>query len=275
MSTINIFQISLEIWGCIISSILCILLGTISFTANDIAGKTLWRMILINNLLLVSDALAYLYRGDLTPLGVTMTRSCNFSLFALEYILLGMFVYYVTCITSSQKAYIAMRWKYLAYGLLIIGFAGLFLTQMTGLYYSFDETNHYQRESGIWISFAVCVAVVILCFIRLFVHRNSFEKSEKATFFLCMMIFFVCMVVQFLCYGLSLINIGLTVVLLLIYLRHYKTQYDRYIQNKIEEAILDAETLVVWKSDATFASDSASGSTQRQTGEGQYEKHQV
>ena len=271
MSTINIFQISLEIWGCMISSILCILLGTVSFAANDIAGKTLWRMILINNLILVSDALAYLYRGDLTLLGVAMTRISNFLLFALEYLVLGMFVYYVTCITSSQRSYAAMRWKYLEYGFLFIGFSGLLLTQVTGLYYSFDATNHYQRGSGIWISFAVCVTVALLCFIRLFVCRNIFAKNEKETFVLCMGIFIVCMLVQFLCYGLSLINIGITVVLLLTYLRHCKTQYDKYVQTSIEEAIQDAETLVAWKSDATFTWDS----TQREIEEGQNEKRQV
>ena len=101
MSTINVFQISFEIWGCIIGIIVCILLGTASFETEDVVGKKLWKMILINNLLLVSDALAYIYRGDLTPLGVTMTRICNFSLFALENLLLVIFVRYVRQITGT------------------------------------------------------------------------------------------------------------------------------------------------------------------------------
>ena len=248
MSTINIFQISFEIWGCIISIIVCILMGTISFKTKDVIGKKLWRMILINNFLLVSDALAYIYRGDITPLGITMTRICNFALFALEYILLVIFVRYVKCITDNSENKSTTWWEYLAYTLQTAGFAGLIITQFTGLYYSFDDTNHYQRGNGIWISFAACGAVILICFFRLWLHRKKLSKSETSTFSLCIMIFFVCIVVQFIFYGLSLINIGITIALLLMYLRHYKMLYDMYINNSIEEAIRDTEALSAWKS---------------------------
>lgn len=248
MSTINIFQISFEIWGCIISIIICILLGTLSFETKDAVGKELWRMILINNFLLVSDALAYIYRGDLTPIGIAMTRICNFTLFALEYIILIIFVRYVKHITSYNEATSTTWWEYLTFILQAVGFAGLVITQFTGLYYSFDDTNHYQRGNGIWISFAVCGAVVLICFFRLWMHRKKLSKSQTSTFFLCIMIFFVCIVVQFIIYGLSLINIGITIVLLLMYLRHYTIQYDVYVNNSIEEAIRDTKALSTWKS---------------------------
>lgn len=265
MSTINIFQISFEIWGCIISIIICLLLGTISFETKDIAGKKLWRMILINNFLLVSDALAYIYRGDLTLIGVTMTRICNFALFALEYILIAIFVRYVKHITSFHDEKSTTWWEYLAFILQAVGFVGLVITQFTGLYYSFDDTNHYQRGNGIWISFAVCGAVIFLCFIRLWLHRKKFSKREISTFFLCIMIFFVCIVVQFIFYGLSLINIGITIALLLMYLRHYTILYDVYINNSIEEAIRDTKALLAWKSVSDFVAE--------QTPEVQYEEN--
>ena len=265
MSTINIFQISFEIWGCIISIIICILLGTISFEAQDVVGKKLWKMILINNFLLVSDALAYIYRGDLTPIGVVMTRICNFSLFALEYILIIMFARYVKHVTGQNEETFITRWEYPAFILMAIGFAGLVITQFTGLYYSFDATNHYQRGSGIWISFAVCAATVLICLFRLWMHRKRFGKNEISTFFFCIMIFFICIIVQFVFYGLSLINIGITIVLILMYLRHYTIQYDMYVNNSIEEAIRDTKAL--------FASKSVSDCAAEQTPEVQNEEN--
>lgn len=247
MSTINIFQISFEIWGCIISIIICILLGTISFETKDIAGKTLWRMLLINNFLLVSDALAYIYRGDLTPLGRIMTRISNFSLFALEEILLIVFVYYVKYITSDPGKKATLWWEYPVWMLQTVVFAGLVMTPFTGLYFSFDDTNHYQRGDGLWIHFAVCGVTILICFFRLWLCRKKLSNGETSTFLLCILVFLVCIAVQFLFYGLSLINIGLTICLLLMYLRHIKAQYDVQSNNRIEEAIRDTTALCAWK----------------------------
>lgn len=264
MSTINVFQISFEIWGCIIGIIVCILLGATSQEAKDPIGKKLWSMILMNNLLLVSDALAYIYRGDLSSLGIVMTRISNFSLFALEDLLLVTFIRYVKSITGCNEEKASKWWEYLSYGLLAAAFTGLLLTQLNGLYYSFDDTNHYQRGSGIWMNFAATGAVFLICVLRLLLRRKELSKSEASTFLLCVVVFLLCIAVQFLFYGLSLINIGTTISILMMYLSHYKAQYDAYIASSIEEAIRDTEALRAWKS----ASNGA-----EQERESAYEKH--
>ena len=247
MSTISIFQISFEIWGCIISIVTCILTGTISFKEDNL-GKRLWKMVLMNNFILVSDALAYIYRGDTTPLGVVMTHTANFSLFALEFTLLIMFVRYVKYLTDSKNSQRTEIWEYAALAILSVGFAGLIATQFTGLYYFFDNTNHYHRGNGAWISFASCIAVILICVVKLWLNRKVLSKNVKTTLFICVIIFSACIAVQFIFYGLSLINIGLTVSLLLMYLSHYKEQYDLYINNSIDEAVSDAQSIFSYKS---------------------------
>lgn len=248
MSNIHIFQISFEIWGCVISIIICLLLGSGSFEGKDIAGKQLWRIILVNNFLLVSDSLAYIYRGDMSPIGMVMTRVCNFLLFMLEDLLLAIFVRYVRTITDDQKSKFVMWWEALAYALLGASFTGLVITQFTGFYYAFDATNRYQRGVGIGMSFAACAAVILICVARLWTQRKKLSKDEKSTFLLCVLIIFICIAVQFLFYGLSLINVGMTIVFLLMYLRHYKMQYDAHMARSLEEAIRDTEALCAWKS---------------------------
>lgn len=260
MSIINVFQISFEIWGCVISIIICILLGNISFKTGDIVGKDLWKMILINNFLLISDALAYIYRGDSTPIGIAMTRISNFNLFALEYMILVIFVHFVKHITSCNVSKSITWWECLTFILQAAGFVGLIITQFTGFYYYFDNTNHYQRGNGIGISFAVFGAVILICFFRLFLQRKQLSKNEKSTFLFSIMILIVCIMVQFLFYGLSLINIGVTIALLFMYLRHYMNQCDLYLKSSIEEAIKDTEALSSWKSTSTCTEETQEAS---------------
>lgn len=247
MSTLNIFQISFEIWGCIISIIVCILMNTLSFK-EDALGKKLWKMILINNFILVSDALAYIYRGDTTLLGVAMTHASNFALYALELMLLVIFVRYVKCLTYEPGDCRPRIWEYAALIIPAVAFAGLIVTQFTGLYYFFDDTNHYRRGYGAWINFAACIAVILICTIKLWLSRKKLIKKFKTILSVCLIIFCVCIALQFMFYGLSLINIGITISLLLMYLSHYKTQYDLYVNNSIEEAVGDAQAILTYKS---------------------------
>lgn len=247
MSTINIFQISFEMWGCLISIAVCIMLGTITIREKDAVGKKLWAMLLVNNFILIADALAFIFRGDMTPVGLALTRISNFVVFAVEYILLLLFTLYVKDITGNGCAHSSHWWEYLVYAFEAVAFTGLVVTQFTGLYYSFDEMNYYHRSNGLWISFVSCGAILIICFARLYHHRSSFSRYMLSTFFLCIIIVFICLIIQFIVYGLSLINSGLTVVLLLIYARHFKIQYDLYIRDSIEKAVRDTEEYCAWK----------------------------
>ena len=246
MSTVNIFQISFEIWGCVISIIICLLLGGNTFKDKDEVGKCLWRMLLVNVLLLSCDALAYIYRGDQTFIGLVMTRVSNFSLFALEYVLLGLFTCYVRQLTGAS-ARLRAWWERIAWAFLALGMACLLITQLTGFYYSFDSTNHYQRGSGIWVSFAVCAAAVFACVVRLWAYRAHLIKTARTTIALCVGVFAVCILGQFVFYGLSLVNIGVTVVLLVLYLRHQKNQYVALLDKRVAKAIQDTQALCAWR----------------------------
>lgn len=257
MSTINIFQISFEIWGCIIGIIVCILMNAISFK-EDNTGKKLWKMVLINNFILVSDALAYIYRGDTTLLGVIMTHVTNFSLFALEYIFIIMMVRYVKCLTDSRNGQMTEIWEYIAFTLIGASFVGLMVTQFTGFYYFFDNTNHYQRGNGIWINFASCIIVIVICAIKIWLSRKVLSRHVKTMLSICVIVFTVCIAVQIIFYGVSLLNIGLTVSLLIMYIGHYKEQYNLHMNNCIDEAIKDTQSILSYRP----AKDSYSGKIQ-------------
>ncbi len=94
MSTINIFQISLEVWGIILSFILAIFSGSTVYRVGGVL-KNIWAMLLLNCMLLSCDTLAYIYRGVTSDIGVVMTRVSNFGVFFTEGILLWMFAYLI------------------------------------------------------------------------------------------------------------------------------------------------------------------------------------
>lgn len=243
MSTVEIFQISFEIWGCIISLIICTLLGSSPSQTDDPISRLLRKLVLVNNLLLVTDSLAYIYRGNLRIIGIAITRSCNFLLFAFEYLILFLVVRYIRLLTTPQESRRIFGWEISSWLLLSAAFAGLAATPFTGFYYFFNDTNHYQRGPYILVSFLLCAAVILICFLRLWKMRRLFSRHDIATFFFCILALCICIFMQFLFYGLSLISIGITIVFLLLYLRHYIKQYDLSVNKRILTAIHDTEVL--------------------------------
>lgn len=244
MSTINIFQISLEIWGCIISILVCMLFGTATLKNRDEIGIRLWTMILVNNILLACDALAYIYRGDATMLGTAMTRISNYGLFALEYVLLILYVGYIRYIVDESKGKRPL-WVWICHGIVLIMACLLAITPFTGFYFRFDVSNHYIRSNGIAFSFIGCGLVIFLCMYQLWKCRKQFERERVKVFAACVLILLVCIVLQFLFYGLSLINIGLTIILLLLYVRRRMEQYRSEIDRAVKVVIDDARELAM------------------------------
>lgn len=75
---------------------------------------------------------------------------------------------------------------------------------------------------------------------------------------ICVIVFTVCIAVQIIFYGVSLLNIGLTVSLLIMYIGHYKEQYNLHMNNCIYEAIKDTQSILSYRP----AKDSYSGQIQ-------------
>lgn len=244
MSTLNIFQISFEIWGCIIGIAIAMILGISTFRENDHTVKILWRMLLFNNIMLVCDALAYIYRGDLTNIGIVMTRISNYCMFLMQYFILYCFIGYVDRLTCEKHNFIWKKVAIISDGMAVLGLAA---TPFTNLYFSFDTLNRYSRGNGLWISFASCAAVIMICMWRLYTCRKQLSRNQTNIFFSCIVIFIGCMILQYLVYGLSLINMALTMCIQLLYFMHAKQQYENRYHQNIEQAIRDTTEFVTWK----------------------------
>ena len=99
--------------------------------------------------LLIADRQAYLYRGDVSSLGWWMVRICNFLVFFFTLAVIYNFnEYLMDLYTHEGKLRKAPGRLTLARGMGLLGMGLVILSQFTGLYYSFDEMNRYQRAPG-------------------------------------------------------------------------------------------------------------------------------
>lgn len=217
MSVINIFQVCIEIWGCVI----CIILGIMSCASVFRLDKSVvksWRVMLLNCFILVSDALAYIYNGDSSSVGMFMTRMANFCLFSFEAILVMFFVDFILTLTKEEgiESRDTLTYK-ITMPLAIIALIASISNPFTDVYYHFDEANHYMRSPGIILSFAALGMAILCCVVRLIKRKNMLSKSIMKAFSLSALFFVVAIVTQFIWYGISLINIAITLSLGIIF----------------------------------------------------------
>lgn len=234
MSALNIAQVCFEIWGCIISLIIGL------FTASEVkkkkSGNILWKMLLVNVLILVSDSLAYVYRGDISTVGIVVTRISNFMLLLLEYILLLLFSHYVQSVLEEHGVAFGRKWFAVIYVLLGIMTCALVITQFTGFYYYFDKTNHYCRGMGIVLNFAGTSLSIIIAVLQLIRMYKKIDLRHVKVQILIGILPIVAMLIQFVGYGISLLNLALTCSIIIGYLQYYFGRIKADADLLVEEA---------------------------------------
>lgn len=166
--------------------------------------------------LLWSDRLAYLYRGNETVLGFWMVRITNFLVYASILLVENGFNNYLFSLAKNRTD---CKSIYLKIGRLIavIGLVLLIISQFTGLYYTFDETNRYQRAGGFIICYLMPLILTALQFIFILKNKKIFSKPIFISTILFIAFPVVAGLVQILFYGLSLTSISIALSSIIIY----------------------------------------------------------
>ena len=170
-------------------------------------------------LLLVFDRYAYIFRGDTSTTGYWMVRISNFIVFLMILLIDWGFNHYIIDIvvddTDAKK--VPVRLKLIDY-LIAVGIILVIISQFTGLYYTFDETNHYQRSPGFLIG-AIIPVIVLVTQLTVVVHyRKHIGKGVFYSLILFTTLPIVATLLQLKLYGLSLINLTTGLMASLLYL---------------------------------------------------------
>ena len=195
------------------------LLALFSFISNSVSIRrkyALFAMSLGAMILLIADRQAYIFRGNISQLGFVMTGLSNFVVFFMTIAVIFAFnVYLIDYFEKEIKVQprILKISEYLCYVATFL----LIISQFTGLYYTFDENNLYQRSNG----FIICyVFPLLVLFIQLSVvikYRKRFKKHILLGLLFFTIVPLVASIFQIFMYGVSLTN--MTIVGLVILLR--------------------------------------------------------
>ena len=171
-------------------------------------------------LLLICDRHAYLFRGDESTLGYWMVRITNFGVFFLTIFALFAFGLYLNDLykekTGEEKLPLRLR---LVKWVALVGTVLLVISQFTGIYYTFDATNHYVRGPVFILCYVFPVIMQLLELSVIVQLQRRLSSRMLAILVVFTILPFVASVVQIFTYGLSLTNIamGITAVLLYIF----------------------------------------------------------
>ena len=178
-------------------------------------------------LLLISDRLAYAYRGDVSNVGYVIVRVCNFLVYLLSLMLAHSFnLYLMDLYRNEGKLKNMPKRLVLTEVTFFFGVIMLIISQFTGLYYTFDEYNRYQRAP----LFMLCyIFPVVIAFFQLTViidFRRSLDRKTLIPLILFTVVPYIATILQVFFYGLSLTNISSVGMVVLVYFFEIRKMND-------------------------------------------------
>ncbi len=220
---------------------ICFVLAILSFLTNTLSKKRRRALVILEfvaSLLLIMDRFAYQYRGNVSTLGYWMVRISNFSVFFLSIAIIYHFNnYLIDLLTNEGKLEKVPRRLRCVQYLCLVGVLLLIISQFTGLYYTFDEYNRYQRSPAYLLSYIFTLGCLLFQLDVIFEYANRIRKTIRILLVTFTMFPLLAAIVQLFCYGLSLINItlvGETIMLFMFVLTDMNKTIDKANNLKIE-----------------------------------------
>ena len=189
-------------------------------------------------LLLLSDRYAYLYRGITSALGWWMVRITNFTVFFLWPFMLYVFTLYLIDLYTNEGGLTRVPRRLQACKIIFaVAAVLLIIAHFTGLYYTFDELNQYQRAPLMPLSYVPLVIIMILQQSVVIQYRKRLSRGITISLVLHSIIPFIASILQLFFYGVSLTNIalnGVAVAVFIFALSNMDNALEKARRNELE-----------------------------------------
>ena len=216
-------------------------------TLSDKRKAILMSMELGSMLIVLFDRYAYIYRGDTGPGGYWMVRISNFIVFFMTVFVIHTFDLYfadiLICDLHTSEA--PKRLKAVSY-LGIIGEILVIVSQFTGLYYTFDETNHYQRSSGFILCYLIPILMNMLIVSVIIQYYRRLNRGIRFSLLMFTFLPLVAGVLQIFMYGISLTNlvmVSMTIIVYIYALRDMNATLAKVNKAKLESLTEEGESM--------------------------------
>jgi hypothetical protein len=134
--------------------------------------KAIIACLLMNTVINIADAMAYVYRGDPTNVGFIMVRISNFVVFAGMFALLAFGNKLLDTLLEERGAGENKKQRNTVYGLCGAGVALIVLSSFLGFLYSFDSQNLYHRGILYPVLPVLAAAAVFILFFPV-IHKQA------------------------------------------------------------------------------------------------------
>jgi len=202
MTIVQYIHFAAEVWGTLFS-ILAIVIVLMTRYSDKKGGRKLCFLMVCVALLMLSDSLAWIFRGNVEPAGYYIVRIANFSAFLFGFLAIPLSAEYFSHIISKRSGIQGLYWTNIEWGIFSVATACLIVNQFVPFIYDFDERNTYFRAVLGWlpgvltmIGLIVSVGVVVK-FIK---YLNTFEKAAMIS---CFSLPIIGLAIQIAFYGIS------------------------------------------------------------------------
>ncbi|MBP5194222.1 MAG: hypothetical protein J6126_05780, partial [Clostridia bacterium] len=204
--------------------------------------------------LLLFDRFAYIYRGDVTDLGFVMVRVSNCAVYLLSLFIPYLVTRFVNDICINEVGLKKTPALLVAADIVFgVGMALVVVSQFTGLYYTFDANNNYQRAPLNVLCYAAPLIIVILQELTIFRNRKKVKKNIVLSIMISIALPMAASVLQVFVYGVSLINMTTALIVCIFYTytltflseaadRAKTREIEFYKQGREKEAAMFRET---------------------------------
>ena len=206
MNLITFLHITLES-GFALFCLLAVLSVRMYDTGGRKATKVIIASLLTNVVINIADALAYVYRGDLTDTGYIMVRLSNFVVFVGMFVLLAFGNKLLDTLLEERGKGEDKRQRNAVYGICAAGVALIVLSSFFRFLYSFDEQNYYHREALFPVLAVLAASAVVIMLVRTINERETLPEREYNALMCIWILPVLGMAAQILYYGISLANI--------------------------------------------------------------------
>ena len=206
MNLITFLHITLES-GFALFCLLAVLSIRMYDTGTRKATNAIIACLLMNTVINIADALAYVYRGDPTNTGYLMVRVSNFVVFTGMFVLLALGNNLLDALLEEKGAGEDKKQRNYVYGLCGTGVALVAISAFFGFLYSFDGQNFYHRGILYPVLPVLAAAAVFILITRTLSERDALPEREYSAFMCIWVLPILGMAAQTLYYGISLSNI--------------------------------------------------------------------
>lgn len=213
----KVLQVAILIWGCVFCAIaaLCIFLSS---NYDREKRRYLILMESFASMLLLMDAMAYIFSGYPGVPGSVMVCISSFLVFLLSDVVLLCFHIYVCVYLFSKRERRTLKRVKAGYVIAAAGAVFVVISQFTHWYYYIDVDNYYHRAPLYIMSILLSAAGLLIDLTLLLQYKKRVSRKLLFSMLSCVVLLAVAAAVQEFWYGMSLIefSVGISMIIMFI-----------------------------------------------------------